>query len=201
MGRHGHEEGRHDRHKGHTAPAPRTWPDAERHSRRGGRGRGHGIERASTGGGGGTVPLAASGRSRRRGAPGAALPAADRTRHRPRPARLGGDRRGVQGAARPAPRPASTASDFSGKTLALRTATGEADLIRYQERSARYPLDPGSFLQTYLGNKGTRGKMTYRVRADRRNDLTAEDVARLFPFPAEAGPTMESSDAKVESGG
>ena len=43
--------------------------------------------------------------------------------------------------------------------------------------------------------------MTYRVRADRRNDLTAEDVARLFPFPAEAGPTMESSDAKVESGG
>jgi len=81
-------------------------------------------------------------------------------------------------------------------------SAGEAGLVWDEEQLVQYLLDPRTFLQTYLDDKGARSKMTYRVRADRRNDLTAEDVARTYyHFLREVGPAMESGDAQAESGG
>ncbi len=59
-------------------------------------------------------------------------------------------------------------------------AAGEAGLVWDEEHIVRYLLDTNAFLRSYLDDEGARSKMVYKVRPDRRNDLTAEDVARNF---------------------
>ncbi len=76
-----------------------------------------------------------------------------------------------------------------GKSL---VAAGEAGLVWDKENFTAYSLDPKKFLQTYLDDKKARSRMSYKVRADRKNDLAAEDVAmNLYDFLAEIGPEME----------
>ncbi len=72
-------------------------------------------------------------------------------------------------------------------------AAGKAGLVWDEEQIVQYLLDTRSFLQSYLDDRGARSKMTFRVRPDRRNDLTAEDVARNFyRFLLEVGPETGS---------
>ena len=81
-------------------------------------------------------------------------------------------------------------------------SAGEAGLVWDEEQLVQYLLDPRTFLQTYLDDNRARSKMTYRVRADRRHNMTAEDVAHTYyHFLREVGPAMKSGDARAEPNG
>ena len=76
-----------------------------------------------------------------------------------------------------------------GKSI---VAAGEAGLVWDEEAMVAYLQDPKKFLQTYLDDDSARSKMSYKARADKKNDLTAEQVAaNFYAFLAEIGPEME----------
>ena len=79
-------------------------------------------------------------------------------------------------------------------------SAGEAGLIWDEEHLIEYLLDPKKFLQTYLDDRAARSKMTYKVRPDRKNNLTAEDVARNFhQFLYEVGPAIATDTGQGDS--
>lgn len=76
-----------------------------------------------------------------------------------------------------------------GKSI---VAAGEAGLVWDEESLVAFLQDPKGFLKTTLDDSSARSKMSFKVRADKKNDLTAEDVARNFyNFLREVGPEME----------
>lgn len=76
-----------------------------------------------------------------------------------------------------------------GKSI---VAAGEAGLVWDEETMVAFLQDPKKFLQTYLDDGSARSKMSYKARADKKNDLTAEQVAaNFYAFLAEIGPEME----------
>ncbi len=85
-------------------------------------------------------------------------------------------------------------------------AAGEAGLVWDEEHFVQYMLDTNAFLRSYLDDSGARSKMTYKVRPDRKNDLTAEDVARNFHrFLLEVGPAtsgdLNLGESRATNGG
>ena len=79
-----------------------------------------------------------------------------------------------------------------GKSL---VAAGEAGLIWDEEQMVAYLLDPKKFLQAYLGDSKARSKMSFKMRADKKNGLTAEEsAAAMYAFLAEIGPEMEMQE-------
>ncbi len=80
-------------------------------------------------------------------------------------------------------------------------SAGKAGLVWDEENLVRYLVDPNTFLQTFLDDRGARSKMTYKVRPDRRNDLGAGDVARNFyRFLREVGPAMDADAIPEDTG-
>ena len=88
-------------------------------------------------------------------------------------------------------RTAGTVEGFRyGRSL---VAAGEAGLVWDEEHIVQYLLDTRKFLQSYLDDNSARSKMSFKVRPDRKNDLTAEEVARNFYlFLQTAGPAAET---------
>ena len=86
-----------------------------------------------------------------------------------------------------------------GKSL---VAAGEAGLVWDEEQMVAYLLDPKKFLQTYLDDSKARSKMSFKMRADKKNGLTAEEsAAAMVAFLAEIGPELaveEEADAGAE---
>ena len=87
-------------------------------------------------------------------------------------------------------RTAGTVEGFRyGKSL---VAAGEAGLVWDEEQMVAYLLDPKKFLQTYLEDSKARSKMSFKMRADKKNGLTAEEsAAAMSAFLAEIGPEMQ----------
>ena len=86
-----------------------------------------------------------------------------------------------------------------GKSL---VAAGEAGLVWDEEQMVAYLSDPKKFLQTYLDDSKARSKMSFKMRADKKNGLTAEEsAAAMVAFLAEIGPELaveEEADAGAE---
>ena len=84
---------------------------------------------------------------------------------------------------------------------------GEAGLVWDEEQLIAYLLDPKKYLQTYLEDSSARSKMSFKMRADKKNGLTAEEsAAAMYAFLAEIGPEMtaevgEETDPEAESEG
>lgn len=95
-------------------------------------------------------------------------------------------------------RTAGTVEGFRyGKSL---VEAGEAGLIWDEDNFVAYLQDPKDFLQTYLDDSSARSKMSYKVRADKKNDLTAEQVAaNFYQFLLEVGSEMEAEELEAES--
>lgn len=90
-------------------------------------------------------------------------------------------------------RAAGTVEGFRyGKSI---VAAGEAGLIWDEETMVAYLQDPKAFLKAYLDDPKARSKMSYKARADKKNDLSAEDVSRNFyNFLLEIGPEVEMEE-------
>lgn len=74
------------------------------------------------------------------------------------------------------------------------SAAGDAGVAWDEERFVAFLLDPNGFMQETLGDPAARTRMVLRLRPDRRNDLSAEDVARNFyRFLEEVGPAPEQT--------
>ena len=87
-------------------------------------------------------------------------------------------------------RQAGTVESFRyGKSL---VAAGEAGLTWDEEQMVAYLLDPKKYLREYLDDSSARSKMSFKARPDKKNDLTAEEVAaNFYAFLAEVGPEMD----------
>jgi len=87
-------------------------------------------------------------------------------------------------------RTAGTAEGFKfGKSI---VAAGEAGLVWDEEQLVAYLQNPKKFLQAYLDDSSARSKMSFKARADKKNDLTVEEVAaNFYHFLKEVGPEME----------
>ena len=71
-------------------------------------------------------------------------------------------------------------------------AAGEAGLVWDEENLVAFLQDPKGFLKEFLDDSSARSKMSFKARADKKNDLTAEEVAaNFYAFLAEIGPEME----------
>ena len=94
-------------------------------------------------------------------------------------------------------RQAGTVEGFRyGKSL---VAAGEAGLVWDEENFVKYLLNPKEFLKEYLDDPKARSKMSFKARADKKNDLTAEEVAaNFYHLLKELGPEMEEMDDMEE---
>lgn len=71
-------------------------------------------------------------------------------------------------------------------------AAGEAGLVWNEETMIAYLMDSNGFIQDYLDDPSARIKMRFKARPDKKNDLTAEQVAaNFYAFLAEIGPEMD----------
>ncbi|KMW60567.1 Cytochrome c2 [Candidatus Rhodobacter oscarellae] len=78
-------------------------------------------------------------------------------------------------------------------------AAKEAGLVWTEENMIAWLVDPKAFLKGLELDKD-RTKMTYRVRADRKTDRSAEDVARNYAdFLKEIGPQMPEAETEAEA--
>ena len=78
-------------------------------------------------------------------------------------------------------------------------AAGDAGLIWNEESVAAFLADPKGFIKTELDDNSARTKMVLKLRPDRKNDLSVEDVAaNIAAFLAEVGPTMETEPTVEE---
>jgi len=72
---------------------------------------------------------------------------------------------------------------------------GEAGLVWDQENIVAYLQDPKKFLRSYLDDPKAKAKMSFKVKADRKNDLTAEQAAlNYYLFLLEIGPEPEMEE-------
>ena len=98
-------------------------------------------------------------------------------------------------------RTAGTLDGFKyGKDM---VAAGEAGLVWDEESVAAFLLDPKQFLRDYLDNSGARTRMVFKIRADKKNGLSKEDVAANYAlFLKEIGPVMEpAAEGDTTDGG
>ncbi len=71
-------------------------------------------------------------------------------------------------------------------------AAGEAGLVWDEENMVEILLDQKSFIKEYLDDSSARVKMNARIKADKKNNLTKEEVARNFYLLLkELGPVAE----------
>ena len=93
-------------------------------------------------------------------------------------------------------------------------AAGADGLVWDEESLTGYLLDPTGYLKEVLDKPSARSKMLFKIRADRKNDLTKEQVAANYAkFLLEIGPdqqietnaesegTTENSDEASDSDG
>lgn len=77
---------------------------------------------------------------------------------------------------------------------AMRDA-GAAGLVWDEARLVAFLLDPKGYIQEVTGDPSARTKMVLRLRPDRRNDLSAEAVARnIARYLEEVGPAPVPGD-------
>ena len=94
-------------------------------------------------------------------------------------------------------RTAGTVEGFRyGKSI---VAAGEAGLIWDEEQFVAYLQDPKEFLRAYLDDPKAKSKMSFKAKADKTNDLTAEQVAmNYYLFLMEIGPELAMEEPTEE---
>ena len=80
-------------------------------------------------------------------------------------------------------------------------AAGEAGLIWDQENAAAFLADPKGFIKTQLDDPAARTKMVLKLRPDRKNDLSVDDVAaNMAEFLAAVGPQPDTPITSADEG-